>query len=52
MDQEASDLYKKDPSAAVAAITKFGVESGQAITKAWLEFWMYVSPDAECLLRP
>eukprot|EP00750_Incisomonas_marina_P012629 INCI17126.2.p1 GENE.INCI17126.2~~INCI17126.2.p1 ORF type:complete len:622 (+),score=107.48 INCI17126.2:144-2009(+) len=40
MDQEASDLYKKDPSAAVAAITKFGVESGQAITKAWLEFWM------------
>ena len=34
--------YQKDPAAAVTAITKFGVEVGDQLTKDWLQFWMFL----------
>ena len=40
MDKEAAELYAKSPTEAIEMITKFGVETGEALTKEWLEFWM------------
>ncbi len=37
-----SSRYAKDPAGAVEAITKFGVEVGDQLTKDWLQFWMFL----------
>lgn len=42
VDKEASELYKTDPAKAIANITQFGVQTGEKLTKDWLEFWMCV----------
>jgi dipeptidase len=42
VDKEAAELYQKNASAAVEMITKFGVDTGEQMTKDWLKFWMYL----------
>jgi hypothetical protein len=43
MDKDGAAMYAKDPAGAVAAITQFGVDKGEQLTKDWLQFWMCVA---------
>lgn len=42
MDKQAEALFRTDPKSAVELITKFGVETGEQMTKDWRNFWMYL----------
>merc|ERR1712039_425659 len=44
IDKQAQALLEKDPKSkeAIDLITKFGVETGEQMTKDWRNFWMYL----------
>jgi len=44
IDKQAEALLKKDPASkeAIDLITRFGVETGEQMTKDWRNFWMYL----------
>lgn len=42
LDKKAADMYKTDPNAAIKLITEYSVNTGDKMTKEWLNFWMHL----------
>merc|ERR1712139_532747 len=44
IDKQAEELLRKDPKSheAIELISRFGVETGEKMTKDWRNFWMYL----------
>lgn len=42
MDKKAEAMLKEDPKGTIEMLTNFSVDTGDALTKEWLEFWMFL----------